>query len=389
MSYNINSLAEGTAKLTVSIIEPGTLIELAKEAQTIFEKEPILLEIEPPCNIVGDLHGHLLDLYRILTTCDLPPATKYLFLGDIVDRGQFSIECITLVYVLKVLYPQSIYVVRGNHEFKHTSMFGGFFSEVNSVYSNAAVFDAFANSFQYIPIAAKINNILCLHAGISPDVVSLDQIRQLERPILECEVSLLVGILWSDPTMETNTFIASRRGTGFLFGLDPLVKFLENNNLKCLIRGHQCVNGSEYYFGEKILTVFSASNYCGTTGNNAGFVQVLTNDKIIVFSLPPLPYLLRSSTNQVYWKNELIKTIARPHSMNQLHMSDKTLARSETGLNENKRLNITHNSSSFFQQNSVVIPVPDRTRYKIPNRSSAKSNGSFYRQVPLANAATQ
>ena len=140
ISRNLDNISEGIENLCINQFPEKFIIELSNRMLKICENEPSLLKLEPPITIVGDLYGHLLNLYQILQICDMPPNTKYLFLGDIVDRGYCSLETAALIFALKVCYPDSIYVIRGNHEFSSVSLTGGFFDEVTSIYNSQNVF---------------------------------------------------------------------------------------------------------------------------------------------------------------------------------------------------------------------------------------------------------
>ena len=146
INQNAEDYANGRAILTLPSATIGLIDGLANTARQIFKSEPIVLRLKSPVIVVGDLHGHLLDLFRVLRRFGLPPSARYLFLGDIVDRGEFSTETIILVLLLKVLYPEHVHVIRGNHEFREISETHGFFDEVSKVYPTA-MFDKFLDCF--------------------------------------------------------------------------------------------------------------------------------------------------------------------------------------------------------------------------------------------------
>ena len=297
ISKDLNSISSGDEMLNLKIFPDFFLIELAECAMKIFESEQSLLELEPPIIIVGDLHGHLLNLYQILKSCDMPNQTRYLFLGDIVDRGDFSIETLSLLYVLKISFPNNVYIIRGNHEFESSCLKGGFFSEVTSIYNNRLIYNAFVKSFEYIPIAAKIGPYICLHGGISPDLKSLKQLSDYRRPLPNYDDSVLCGVMWSDPNENIRSFQSSFRGVGFYFGKKKLEKFLDKNNLKVLIRGHQCVDGYQICLGGRCITVFSASNYCGGAENRSAVLQINPDMSASPMLFPFLKYLKRTNVN--------------------------------------------------------------------------------------------
>ncbi|OHS96407.1 Ser/Thr protein phosphatase [Tritrichomonas foetus] len=294
ISRNIQALADGLEALNFTIYPESFHIALAQKMKEVFRKEPTLLELKPPLTIVGDLHGHLLNLYQILKTRDLPPNTTYLFLGDIVDRGPFSLETLTLIFVLKLCFPDNVYLIRGNHEFSCVSLNGGFFEEITSVYRSQNIFNEICSTFEYIPIGAKIGPYLCLHGGISPDLKTLDQISNLERPIPLYDESIICGATWSDPVDDLLTFQASTRGVGFLFGKPQLLKFLDSNHLLALIRGHECVDGCEFRFDNRCITIFSASNYCGLSQNHSAILQILEDFSLKPIKMPFLKYIKRN-----------------------------------------------------------------------------------------------
>uniref|UniRef100_A0AC35UIG9 Serine/threonine-protein phosphatase n=2 Tax=Rhabditophanes sp. KR3021 TaxID=114890 RepID=A0AC35UIG9_9BILA len=161
------------------------LIELCYRARETFWLQNSYIDIAPPVTIVADIHGQFQDLLAIINFKGFCPMTKYVFLGDYVDRGMWSIECVTLLFALKVLYPMEMVLLRGNHESRPVNSSYGFFLEVKRRYSTA-LYEAFQYAFNVMPFCARVGKkIVCMHGGISEDLIDLRQLERIERP---CEI---------------------------------------------------------------------------------------------------------------------------------------------------------------------------------------------------------
>ena len=143
---------------------------ITQKAIQLLMREENVRHISAPISVVGDLHGQFYDLIELFKVGGLPPDTSYIFLGDFVDRGLRSVELITLLTLFKIKYPERITMIRGNHETKKTSIEYGFYAECQKKYGgNTDVWEYFNEMFDYLPIAAVIDNsIFCVHGGLSP-----------------------------------------------------------------------------------------------------------------------------------------------------------------------------------------------------------------------------
>jgi protein phosphatase len=316
---------------------PSILTPLTKEAREHFKRQPSVLDIDGEVTIIGDLHGNILDLLRILAT-NPPESNKLLFLGDYVDRGSFSIEVITLLFSLVLSFPQHIYLLRGNHEFSMMNTLYGFSDEIQNVYKSASLYYFFQKAFSFLPLAAIVNqNILCLHGGIGPSFQTVNQIRQLKRPIQDC-AGVVSDVVWSDPDSCLQEFADSPRGIGVVFGQQAAQSFLSKNNLRMIIRGHECVtNGYETMFNSQLMTVFSSSNYIPGETNFCGYVKSRAQNRLESFRLPNIRPLTRESA--VFQNYGIMAPVTEdPKSLQKLtSMRNSALATAAKGINTSRR----------------------------------------------------
>ncbi|ELP90427.1 serine/threonine protein phosphatase PP1-2, putative [Entamoeba invadens IP1] len=265
------------------IVTADVVYYLCQEMRTRLMSEPVLLPLttEKRIVVIGDLHGQYFDLIRHFQVNGLPPTTIYLFLGDYVDRGKYSVEVLCLLYALKVKYPDCVYIVRGDHECSRVNRRGGFYSECLRDFSSLYPWNAFVSTFNVMPFAAIIDGkILCIHGGLSPLLEQIGQLKKIERPVDIPHEGLLRDIVWSDFFEEQEGYGDNeRRETSFVFGKEQLDLFLKKNNLVGIIRGHELVNTGFLVEGN-CITVFSACQYVGCFDNSSAAVIVEKGLKI-------------------------------------------------------------------------------------------------------------
>lgn len=332
------------------------LFDLCREVLIIFKDQPMLLELEGPLKVVGDIHGQFHDLLRIFLFNQFPPDSNYLFLGDYVDRGRQSIETITLLFAYKVMYPYNFFLLRGNHESGTINKLYGFYEECKKRYSTK-LWKEFCHVFDHLPVAAIVDDkIFCVHGGISQNLRFPEQIELLKRPLDVPDKGLLCDLLWSDPCRQTDKWGHNNRGVSYVFGKKPLSVFLKDNQFDLLVRAHQVVeDGYEFFAKKKLVTVFSAPNYCGEFDNAGGIMTI--DDKLMCsfHILKPDP------------KGSLIDNTAQ---MNTSNKNDSKKRRSYVN-NEVQSSNTANNelNSSSKTRKHNTLSKSDRT-----DRSSSSNN---------------
>lgn len=254
--------------------EPEVKI-LCDKAREIFSQEGNVQYIDSPVTVCGDVHGQFYDLMELFRVGGKIPDTNYLFMGDYVDRGFHSVETFLLLLAIKVRYPDRLTLIRGNHESRQITQVYGFYDECMRKYGTANVWRWCTDLFDYLPLAAIIDNrVFCVHGGLSPSISTIDDIRLIDRKQEVPHDGPMCDLLWSDPE-DINGFGMSPRGAGFLFGSSVVQNFHETNKMELICRAHQLVmEGCKWHFNENVLTVFSAPNYCYRCGNVAAIMEL-------------------------------------------------------------------------------------------------------------------
>jgi len=281
---------------TNTVLTKDNLAMLCSEAKKSFLSAPMLLKVKAPITVVGDIHGQFLDLVYILTSQGMPPDQKYLFLGDYVDRGQHSIETISLLFALKLLYPDHFYLLRGNHEDQNINKQYGFYDECKKWFS-IKVWRQFCDTFKCMPIAACIEDkIFCAHGGISKDLKDMNEINCIERPCNVPDEGLLCDILWSDPEPAVNGYAPNDRGVSYVFGYDKIHEFNERFNFDLIVRAHQLEqDGYAFHCNRQLLTIFSARNYCGEYFNQGAVLVINENLLCTIHFIQPTNMLQKNN----------------------------------------------------------------------------------------------
>lgn len=258
-----------------SFLSFSVLERILTQIKGVFSNEEMLMKIDAPINIVGDLHGQFKDLVNIINCAGPPPKKKYLFLGDYVDRGMHSIETFILLCLFKLRFPDNMFMLRGNHECGVITKIYGFYDECKRKY-NVRMHRMFVDAFNNMPVAAIVSQkIFCAHGGISKELAELDSINRISRPTGVPDAGLMCDLLWSDPDPNVSNFFENDRGVSYVFGYDQIRKFICQFDFDLIVRAHQVEEtGFAFHCDQKLLTIFSAPNYCGEYDNNAAILVV-------------------------------------------------------------------------------------------------------------------
>ncbi|KAI6192042.1 Serine/threonine-protein phosphatase [Aphelenchoides bicaudatus] len=273
------------------------LIEIAKT--TICRQDDVareaLINVPIPVQIVGDIHGQFFDLQRIFLSMGLPDTKRYLFLGDYVDRGPNSVECISLLLALKICLPDRIYLLRGNHETPIVNRTYGFWEELTRRFDMdiaIKLFKEFNSIFTHFPLSALVRGrVLCMHGGISPKLRTIDDIRKIQLPIDDPPAdSLEEDLLWADPDVAVKGFELNKaREASVLFGEDEVERLCEENDLDFIVRAHQLMpNGYGLFSGHRLISIFSAPRYEPDLNNKAAILSIDKHMTIRLMILNPV-----------------------------------------------------------------------------------------------------
>lgn len=156
-SYNLDKFIEDL--MQCKVLKENELKFLIEKAKEILAEESNVQFVRAPVTICGDVHGQFYDLMELFKIGGECPSTNYLFMGDYVDRGYYSVETVSLLLCLKVRYPNRIYLTRGNHESRQVTQVYGFYDECMRKYANnPLIWKYFTDLFDYLPLTAVVEN---------------------------------------------------------------------------------------------------------------------------------------------------------------------------------------------------------------------------------------
>jgi len=297
-------------------LDEHTALKIIQEGAALLRSEKTMVEVGTPVTVCGDIHGQFYDLIKLFEVGGDPGNTKYLFLGDYVDRGCFGIECVIYLLALKLCYPTTFFLLRGNHECRYLTAYFTFKQECKVKYTEK-VYEACMEAFDCLPLAALMNRqFLCVHGGLSPEIQTLDDILKLDRFKEPPAFGAMCDLLWSDPSEdfgceETMEHFSHNevRGCSYFYSYAACCKFLQQNNLLSIIRAHEAQDAGYRMYKKSpttgfpsLITIFSAPNYLDVYKNKASVLKYESNTmNIRQFNCSPHPYWLPNFMDVFTW----------------------------------------------------------------------------------------
>ncbi|NXE29477.1 PP2BC phosphatase, partial [Ardeotis kori] len=294
-------------------LEEDAALKIINDGAAILRHEKTMIEVEAPITVCGDIHGQFFDLMKLFEVGGSPNNTRYLFLGDYVDRGYFSIECVLYLWSLKINHPKTLFLLRGNHECRHLTEYFTFKQECK--YQQCKDLNVLMCCDQvWILIFVPAVCVRCRSfRQRCPDFVYVFQLDRFKEPPA---FGPMCDLLWSDPSEDygnekTLEHFAHNtvRGCSYFYSYPAVCEFLQNNSLLSVIRAHEAQDAGYRMYRKSqttgfpsLITIFSAPNYLDVYNNKAAVLKYENNVmNIRQFNCSPHPYWLPNFMDVFTW----------------------------------------------------------------------------------------
>ncbi|NXE08555.1 PP2BC phosphatase, partial [Lophotis ruficrista] len=301
-------------------LEEDAALKIINDGAAILRHEKTMIEVEAPITVCGDIHGQFFDLMKLFEVGGSPNNTRYLFLGDYVDRGYFSIECVLYLWSLKINHPKTLFLLRGNHECRHLTEYFTFKQECK--YQRCKDLNILMCCDQvcvliFAPVLRTSTPSVCVRCRSfrrrCPDLVYVFQLDRFKEPPA---FGPMCDLLWSDPSEDygnekTLEHFAHNtvRGCSYFYSYPAVCEFLQNNSLLSVIRAHEAQDAGYRMYRKSqttgfpsLITIFSAPNYLDVYNNKAAVLKYENNVmNIRQFNCSPHPYWLPNFMDVFTW----------------------------------------------------------------------------------------
>ncbi|NWY52260.1 PP2BC phosphatase, partial [Chionis minor] len=295
-------------------LEEDAALKIINDGAAILRHEKTMIEVEAPITVCGDIHGQFFDLMKLFEVGGSPNNTRYLFLGDYVDRGYFSIECVLYLWSLKINHPKTLFLLRGNHECRHLTEYFTFKQECK--YQQCKDLNILMCCDQ-APVlctsAPPVCVCCCSFCQHFPHFLYVFQLDRFKEPPA---FGPMCDLLWSDPSEDygnekTLEHFAHNtvRGCSYFYSYPAVCEFLQNNSLLSVIRAHEAQDAGYRMYRKSqttgfpsLITIFSAPNYLDVYNNKAAVLKYENNVmNIRQFNCSPHPYWLPNFMDVFTW----------------------------------------------------------------------------------------
>ncbi len=210
---------------------------------------------------VGDIHGELGSVRAVAKEMEKRKKHHVVFLGDYADRGPEQLESVMFVFALKILYPNRVTLLRGNHESEQIAgKYGFYYDTIRKV--NSKAFYYIMEAYQVLPIAAiSKSGIFACHGGVPEGVKSLEDINSCSRYNPDFPEDIIFQMVWNDPQEGDFGFRPNMRsGRARTYGKKAFDEFTGNLGIEIMFRAHEVFpHGIQHFFNQRLVSVFSAS----------------------------------------------------------------------------------------------------------------------------------
>lgn len=280
---------------SVKEISFNDFIDIIEKSKIIFEKEPYVLKLnasspQEKILIIGDIHGNLPSLVKIKEKIDKIKPEIVLFLGDIVDRGLYQLECLCFILCLKITEPERYFLLKGNHETIEINRYYGFLDVLLNQFGDTKYMKYLLELYNSLSLCSIINKkIFCVHGGIPEDIEIIKKLKKLDKKpnlMSDPEISNEVfQMIWNDPIEHEAApyFVDNFRGEGIKrYGYKAFEEFMVHYGFKSLIRSHEIFppQGYQYFFNGRLLTIFSSNNYRGQFAPNPATIALIEDSNV-------------------------------------------------------------------------------------------------------------